>query len=70
MQGNRKVANVIHPEDFMSSASNTMRPTAPMNEPVARVTLSWTIFPTNLLARREKVVTPPMTVRFPGSSGE
>jgi hypothetical protein len=71
IQDTKRVAKVIPLEDLTNSASNTIKPTMPMNEPVARVALSWTLFPTKILARRRgKVVAPPMAMRFPDLNGE
>ena len=71
IQDTKRVANVMPFEDLTNSASNMIKPTMPMNEPVARVILSWTLFPTKIFARRRgKAVAPPMAIRFPDLNGE
>ena len=71
IQETKRVAKLIPLEDFINSASKMIKPTAPMNEPVARVILSWIVLPTKILARRRgKVVAPPMAIRFPDLNGE
>lgn len=67
----KRVANVMLSEDLTNSPSNKIKPTVPINDPAARVTLSWTIFPTKMLARsRGKVIAPPIAMRFPDLNGE
>src|ERR1700748_2102086 len=71
IQDTKRVANVIPLEDLINNASNMIRPTIPINDPAARVDLSWTLFPTKTLARRKgNMVAPPMAMRFPDLNGE
>lgn len=71
IQDTKRVANVMLFEGSTNSASNMINPTMPINEPAARVALSWTLFPTKIFARRRgKVIAPPIAIRFPDLNGE